>query len=59
MSQNQTAVVACKCQHPFQDATYGKGQRVTTPDNKAQSTGQFRVRCTVCSREHDLGPVRE
>lgn len=45
-------VVKCTCKHEFQDATYGKGMRVTNPVGKTAAT----VRCTVCSAIHNVAP---
>ena len=55
---NQIAIVHCKCQNRFQDKTYGKNIRVTTPDNNEQAKKQFVVRCTVCGSEHNLGQMK-
>ncbi len=47
--------VFCKCQHKFQDETYGKGVRVTTPVNKTIIQGKLtEVRCTVCGVIHKV-----
>ena len=54
---NKTQIVKCTCQHEFQDATYGKGMRVTTPVNNEQKQKNFVVRCTVCLKEHNLGKL--
>lgn len=37
-------VAPCKCEHPFQDSTYGSGNRVFNPTFKKTH------RCTVCLR---------
>ncbi len=55
---DKTQIVSCNCKHKFQDETYGKGQRVTTPNNEEQAKKNFIVRCTVCAREHNLGTVK-
>ena len=36
----------CACEHPYQDATYGKGVRVH--NRMTKTTGTYR--CTVCSK---------
>lgn len=48
------AVVACQCQHDFQDKRYGKQGRLATVTQKAKSTERATVRCTVCGKEHDV-----
>lgn len=55
---NKTRIVSCGCKSEFQDRTYGKGMRVTTPNNKEQANKNFVVRCTVCGRQHNLGPMK-
>lgn len=47
------AMTRCDCVHEYQDAKYGKGNRVATPmkDNKG-------VRCTVCGKTH-TAPAKE
>lgn len=55
---DKTPVIACSCKHEFQDSVYGKGQRMTTPNNKEQAKKNFVVRCTVCGREHYLGQMK-
>lgn len=35
----------CSCEHPYQDAKYGPGQRVHNPTKDRNVT-----RCTVCDR---------
>ena len=39
-------IMACDCEHEFQDKTYGKGRRVY---NHAPSVSGYR--CTVCLNE--------
>ena len=41
-------VAYCLCQHPFQDARYGKGKRLF---NKTRKQDGSIGRCTVCNRE--------
>ena len=45
---NQVVVIACKCEHAYQDRRYGPGNRVhnlaLAANNKAGG-----YRCTVCS----------
>ncbi len=42
-------IVQCKCDHKFQDDTYGKNKRVANEcDNK--TTKEYR--CTVCGTKH-------
>ena len=38
----------CKCQHKFQDETYGKQIRVFNKTSKDHPDGTTEVRCTVC-----------
>jgi hypothetical protein len=38
----------CTCSHEFQDATYGKGNRVFNPCKPASKDAHYH-RCTVCS----------
>ena len=50
-----TAIVKCTCQHSFQDAKEGSGNRVA---NQMISKGsEARYRCSVCKKEHTLGTV--
>jgi hypothetical protein len=39
-----TEVKSCNCKHEYQDAVYGKGQRVHNPSTKGH-------RCSVCGTE--------
>lgn len=41
----------CTCKHEYQDAKYGKGQRVHNSMHKGKSTGDSKQRCTVCGSE--------
>lgn len=41
-----TKVMKCKCEHEYQDAKYGKGNRVF---NKMKKDGGWK--CTVCNAE--------
>lgn len=46
--------VLCKCKHTYQDKKYGVGVRIATPVNKSAVAGSVKkVRCTVCSKEHE------
>lgn len=49
-------ILPCTCKHPFQDQTYGKGQRV---HNMMQKDGKLsaKARCTVCKTVHDIGHI--
>lgn len=40
-----TKIIKCTCEHKFQDATYGKGNRV---GNSTKEPKEYR--CTVCSK---------
>lgn len=42
----------CRCVHQFQDARYGKGNRVVNPLKKAER-GPQQYRCTVCGTIHE------
>jgi hypothetical protein len=55
---DKTQLVQCKCTNEYQDKTYGKGMRVTTPKNSEQAKKHFVVRCTVCGAEHSLGMLK-
>ena len=54
--KNGTAHVACKCQHKFQDDTYGKGVRVanTLAKKQGDKSDAIDVRCTVCAAIHHI-----
>lgn len=39
-------IMRCKCQHEFQDATYGPGMRVFNVAGKDGKIAEYR--CTVC-----------
>lgn len=40
-------ILKCTCNHPFQDETYGKSNRVFNhADGKGSKKGRYR--CTVC-----------
>ena len=43
-----TKIIKCKCQHAFQDKTYGFSNRVHNETKKGW-------RCTVCSNEVKIG----
>lgn len=51
-----TEIRRCKCKHPFQDKTYGKGKRVF---NRSSGAGQGAVSmsCTVCGDTQTSGEV--
>lgn len=53
----QTIITACSCQHEFQDANYGKNQRVM---NQASKKGAFpkNYRCTVCGKDKTVGNIQ-
>lgn len=55
---NKSKITQCDCQNEYQDSRYGRGMRVTTPDNIQQAKGSFAVRCTVCGKSHNLGQVK-
>lgn len=40
-------IIACKCQHEFQDKQYGKGMRVHN-EAKSKIASSPAYRCTVC-----------
>lgn len=48
----KTYRIKCKCQHNFQDKTYGVGVRVANPTSKQFPDGSLDVRCTVCNSVH-------
>jgi hypothetical protein len=41
-------ILACTCEHEFQDETYGKGKRAMNP--KDSKEGEYT--CTVCGKVH-------
>ncbi len=43
-----TKLVKCDCKSAYQDAEYGKQQRV------ANAVGATKARCTVCLKEHTV-----
>jgi hypothetical protein len=43
---SKTKIAKCSCKHDFQDARYGKGNRVF---NYCSKTDKWR--CTVCKKE--------
>lgn len=43
-----TYKIKCKCNHKFQDETYGKSIRIATPTTRTPSPNTIEVRCTVC-----------
>jgi len=43
-----TYKIKCKCNHTFQDTTYGTGVRIATPTTRTPSPSTIEVRCTVC-----------
>lgn len=50
-----TKVIACDCDHEYQDKLYGNRQRVhnMTTDGKDQAMKVWR--CTVCDKQHTKG----
>lgn len=45
-----TSIRPCTCEHAFQDATYGEGNRVFNTCGRKDTLGWI---CTVCSRRID------
>lgn len=41
-----TKILKCFCEHPYQDAKYGKGMRVH--NKKGKTVGADKYVCTVC-----------
>ena len=50
----KTFKVNCKCQHKFQEETYGKNTRLANPTAKMYPDGTIDVRCTVCNTIHKV-----
>lgn len=55
MAKERTAAVTatsriapCTCTHPYQDATYGKGNRVWNRTKQQKPEAERGWRCTVC-----------
>lgn len=48
-STSRIAIVTCKCNHTFQDLTYGIKRRVA---NRCGTKDNYKYRCTVCLTEH-------
>jgi hypothetical protein len=46
---SKAEIIACDCQHAYQDAKYGRGKRVHNPTRKDD-----KFRCTVCGSEATL-----
>lgn len=44
-----TKVLPCRCRHEYQDAEYGRGQRVHNHAPRPKSAPVWR--CTVCTSE--------
>lgn len=42
----KTQLKPCKCDHPYQDAKYGKGKRLHNRVDKSANPTKWR--CTVC-----------
>ena len=55
---NRMAIVVCDCESEYQDLVYGKRNRVANPVNRFQREGIYAVRCTVCGKVHNLGPLK-
>jgi hypothetical protein len=47
-SKSDTKVMFCTCSHDYQDARYGKNNRVHNYAPKGSATGGYR--CTVCGK---------
>lgn len=45
---SKTVIKHCNCKNEFQDATYGKGNRVMNQTAKGNKEDGNKVRCTVC-----------
>lgn len=48
------AIVRCDCQHTYQDAQYGHGNRVANFALKQSSPSVGGYRCTVCNTVHQV-----
>lgn len=48
-----TKILACKCNHEYQDRKYGNGMRIHNFAPKAQQGGGYR--CTVCGNVKSSG----
>ena len=46
-----TTIRQCTCKHQFQDATYGKQNRVMNAKLVSDKNNP-KFRCTVCAKEH-------
>lgn len=44
-------IIRCNCTSSFQDAAYGKNNRVFNPTHKVDSMAKKLYRCTVCKTE--------
>lgn len=55
MANNATRVLACTCEHEYQDEKYGKRNRLHNPCK--ETAGRVSWRCTVCGAERDKAPV--
>jgi len=47
--RDRIKIMACSCQHTYQDTKYGHGKRVHNYSPKLGPTGGWR--CTVCNKE--------
>jgi len=47
-----TKIMKCRCEHAFQDKTYGKENRV---HNIMQRDSKIQYRCTVCKDVREEG----
>ena len=46
----KTAIIKCTCAHAYQDAQYGKGNRVGNHAPKSSDATNPAYRCTVCGK---------
>ena len=53
-----TVMVACNCKSDFQDAVYGKGNRIAN-SSAAKDKAQRKHGCTVCGRMHENDAARQ
>lgn len=57
MKESTRQLVRCNCTSEFQDKTYGRSLRITTPVNKSRDPIKKKitqVRCTVCGKVHAI-----
>ena len=59
MSSDACKILPWKCEHIYQDAVYGKGNRVHNPAKPKESGKATAYRCTVCADTKEVSFAKD